>query len=105
MPFNVVDRSTENFGSMHMERITIDITTDGELTGLSDAGHEAIDAGSQARLVDWVNHVYVAGQEDPSFAIAYDHLNDQLHVHDVSDGTTTASGTDVGEVELVVVGS
>jgi hypothetical protein len=112
MGYNVVDRSTENLGSLHQERITLDITTDGALTGLSDNGFEAVAASDETRLVQNPDHAYVAGQENGGYHFSYDHINDQLSVkyadYDAgADGVLidVPSGTDVGEVELVVVGS
>lgn len=106
MGYSVSDRSTENIGSLHMERITLDITS------LSDAGHEAVAATDETRLITNADHAYVAGQENGGYHLSYDHINGQLHAkyadYDAaSDGVLidVPSSTDVGEVELVVVGS
>lgn len=99
MTYSVSDRSTESLGSLHQERIVLDVTS------LSNAGHEAVAATDETRLIKNADHAYVAGQEDPTYMFAYDHINGVLHVVNVADGSDVVSTTDVGEVELVVVGN
>lgn len=99
MAYDVVESTTENIGSLHQERIVLDVAS------LSDAGHEAVAAGDEANVISRVDHAYVAGQEDPTYKFAYDHINDQLHAVAVADGTDVTASTDVGEVELIVVGN
>lgn len=98
MTYSIADRTTESYGSLHMERLVVNITS------LANAASEPFTPGDETRLVDRVDHAYIAGVEADAMTVQYDHLSEQFNVNN-DDGTDPTAGTDVGEVELVVVGS
>lgn len=102
MAYDIVDRETENFGSLHYEKLVLDITS------LAAAGAEAIAPTAETRLVDRAIDVHVAGQVTGGYTISYDHVNEQINVTESADlnqqHADVAAGTAVGQVELVVVG-
>lgn len=105
MTYAVSDRVTENVGSMHYEKVTLDITS------LANAGNEPVGATDETRLIEDAVEVRIAGQENGGYQVTYDHINDQIDAK-YADYDAAADGvlidvpaaTDVGEVELVVVG-
>jgi len=98
MSYTKQSETKEHYGAARAAAVVINIDS------LSDAGHEAVSASDLTGYVDNVHAVLVGSQEDPSYLISYDHLNDQLHVHDGADGTSVSSGVGVGEVELLIIG-
>lgn len=81
----------------YRERTTLDITD------LDASGRENVDPTAITGVEDY-HTVRVIGQEDPSYAFTWNHVDGALDVRSVSDGTEPASGTDVGEVKLEVEG-
>ena len=99
MTYSITDKEVENGGSVTRIFATVDITS------LDSAGFEPFDPAAQFNLDD-PNHygVSVRGLENPQYRVAYDHINAQLDVINVSDGADVTSTTDVGEVVVEVVG-
>lgn len=95
MTYSVTNVEDENAGSTDAVFATVDITS------LDSAGFEPFDP-SAALGVDGADRygVGVRGLENPQYRVAYDHVNGQLDVTNVSDGTDVAAGTDVGEVVI-----
>jgi hypothetical protein len=99
MTYSVVNTERENHGSVDVAYVTIDITS------LENAGNEPFDPGAVTGLDDAAEYgVAVRGAEDPTVQVAWDHVNEQLDVINVSDATDVTSTTDVGEVILKVEG-
>jgi|APHM01.1.fsa_nt_gi hypothetical protein len=99
MTFSVTDESAaENMGSQYKVRATVDITS------LDSAGTEPFDPNEDLSDVDDYEEVVVVDQETYSRRVVFDHGNDQFHVVDISDGTDTANNTDVGTVDILVLG-
>jgi len=88
----------ESGGSTERVYHTIDITS------LDSAGAESYDPDAELGVSVEDNGIDVVGQENTGYLVRWDHLNSQLTVVNVSDGTNVASGTDVGEVVLCVDG-
>jgi|AntDeeMetagen192_2_1112575.scaffolds.fasta_scaffold13676_1 hypothetical protein len=86
----------KNLGVYNVEFITIDIDS---LSGTGAEPFPDAETGIQNK-----EGAVVVGQEDGSYKVDYDHLNDELSVVDVADGTDAAAGTDVGEVRIRVEG-
>lgn len=111
MGYNTTTEARTQIGDLHATVLTYDITTDGSLTGLSNAGYEAIDLAADAGL-DAAFGAFVIGQENGGYLFSYDHVNgDRLSAkyadYDAaSDGVliNVPSGTDVGEVRVFVFG-
>lgn len=99
MTHSTVNTEPENHGSVDAVFHTIDVTS------LDAAGAEQYDPGAEVGLENAAEYgVSVRGVEDPTVQVAWDHVNEQLDVINVSDATDVASATDVGEVVLHVVG-
>lgn len=99
MTHTTVATKRENGGSKDEAYHVID------LTSLDRAGEEDYDPDAELGLEDPGRFgIDVRAQEDETVKVDYDHLNDQLTVINVADGTGVAQGTDVGEVMLHVVG-
>lgn len=96
MTHTTVDVERENSGSFHSVYHTIDITS------LDAAGVENYNPADELGVSP--HGISVNGQEASDQFIRWDHINEQLHVTNASDGTAVASGTDVGEVVLKVDG-
>lgn len=100
MTHSTVNVEHENAGSQDAKYHTIDITS------LDAAGVENYDPSAELKMENAAIYgVAVRGLEDPTVRVAWDHINGQLDVINVSDGTDVASATDVGEVVLEVVGN
>jgi hypothetical protein len=100
MTYSTTNVENENHGSVDAVVATVDVTS------LANAGNEPIDTDAAFGLEDATRYgVRVAGQEDATYHIVWDHLNDQLRVVNVADGTDVTAGTDVGEVVLEVIGT
>lgn len=100
MTYSVTNTERENHGSVDAVYATVDITS------LDSAGAEPFDPGAALGLEDGAEYgVSVRGQEDGSYLVTWDHINGNLRVVNVADGTDVASGTDVGEVVVGVVGT
>lgn len=100
MTHTTVNEEDENRGSTDAVFHTIDITS------LDAAGVENYDPETETNLSGADRYgVTVRGQEDPTVRVAWDHVNAQLDVINVSDGLDVADNTDVGEVILEVVGA
>jgi hypothetical protein len=97
MTHSTINIEDESGGSVRSYYHTIDITS------LDTAGVEDYSPGATFGGLG-VYGVAVVGQEPADLFIRWDHVNEQLHVTDASDGTTVAQGTDVGEVVLRVDG-
>lgn len=99
MTHSTINTERENAGSLDVAYHTIDITS------LDSAGVENYDPRAEVGLDDAaLLGVGVRGAEDPTVQVAWDHVNEQLDVINVSDATDVADNTDVGEVVLEVVG-
>jgi hypothetical protein len=99
MTHSTVATERENAGSVSVVYHVIDITS------LDSGGTEQYDAEAEVGLSDAGRFgLDVRAKEDPTVAVSYDHLNDELNVVNVADGTNVANNTDVGEVMLEVVG-
>lgn len=99
MTYATINTEQENAGSKDVVYHTINITS------LDGAGTEPYDPAAAVGISDAsIYGVSVRGQETASLAIGYDHINGNLTVNELSDGTATTAGTDVGEVLLEVVG-
>lgn len=100
MTHSTINTRAENAGSLDVVYHTIDITS------LDAAGVENYDPEGATNLSGAdVLGVSVRGLEDPTVQVAWDHVNGQLDVINVSDATDVTSGTDVGEVILEVTGA
>ena len=100
MVHSTINTERENHGSVDAVYHTIDITE------LDAAGVENYDPEAELGLSDSAEYgVSVRGAEDPTIQVAWDHINEQLDVINVSDATDVADMTDVGEVILEVVGT
>ncbi|WP_256394111.1 hypothetical protein [Natronoarchaeum rubrum] len=89
----------ESGGSTAVVFHTIDVTS------LDSAGAETYDPSTEVGLdTDHTGGISVVGQEDATNLVRWDHINEQLAVVAVADGTDVTSGTDVGEVRLKVEG-
>lgn len=100
MTHSTVNTEQENRGSTDAVFHTIDITS------LDAAGVENYDPETDTNLSGADRYgVAVRGLENPQYRVAWDHVNAQLDVINVSDGADVASATDVGEVILEVVGA
>jgi hypothetical protein len=98
MTHSTVSSRRESGGSTDRVFHTVDITS------LDSAGAENY-TPEDAVGVDPEQHgVDVVGQADTSYLVRWDHVNEQLSVVNVADGTDVASGTAVGEVRLRVEG-
>lgn len=99
MTYSITNTESENHGSVDAAYVTVDITS------LDSAGFEPFDPDAVAGLGGASEYgVSVRGLENPQYRVAWDHLNGQLDVINVSDGADVTSGTDVGEVLLELVG-
>jgi hypothetical protein len=99
MTHSTVDSERESGGSTETLFHTIDITS------LDGAGTENYGPSTEAGVdVDHTGGVDVVGQADSAYLIRWDHVNEQLSVVNVSDGTDVAGGTAVGQVRLCVKG-
>jgi len=96
MSYNTIEQERESGGSFWSVYHTIDIT------GLDAAGVENYNPGSRFGVDP--TGVQVVGQADATVDISWDHVNEQLRVVNIADGTDVASGTAVGEVVLRVDG-
>ena len=103
MSYSVEGRETESAGSMHYEKVILNIDS------LANAGNEPVAATDETGLVDSAVDAHVAGQEIAGYTISYDHINDRINVTECAGASgqhaDVAAGTDVGEIELVVVGT
>ncbi|GGK74566.1 hypothetical protein [Haloarcula sebkhae] len=97
MTHTTVDDEHVNSGSHRTVFHTIDVSS------LDNAGSEGYDPAAET-AVDVVLGVSVAGQEDESLFVRYDHVAGNLSVTSAADGTDTTAGTDVGEIILRVDG-
>jgi len=98
MTYSTVSAERESGGSTDRVFHTIDITS------LDSAGAETYDADAETGVDPQQHGVDVVGQADTSYLVRWDHVNEQLSVVNVADGTAVASGTAVGEVRLRVEG-
>lgn len=99
MTHSTINTERENAGSVDVVYHTIDITS------LDSAGVENYDPDAELGLSDAAEYgVAVRGREDPTIQVAWDHVNEQLDVVNVSDAADVANNTDVGEVVLEVTG-
>lgn len=99
MTHSTTSLERESFGSLKAFIHVIDITS------LDSAGQEDYDPSTELNVNLGTDYaVLVAGKEDQTTGISWDHLNDHLDVIDLADSTNIANNTDVGEVKLVVVG-
>lgn len=99
MTHTTVSSTRESFGSTTVEYHTIDITS------LDSAGAEAYDPDAETGVnTTNTGGVSVVGQETADYLVRWDHAASELAVVNLSDGSDVASGTDVGEVRLQVVG-
>lgn len=85
-------------GDRWMADVTVNITS------LGANGTEAWVPATEIDTLDAVDVVIVGSQETEGNLVTYDHVNEQFDVVQVSDGSDTGSGTDVGEVELLALG-
>jgi hypothetical protein len=93
--------NTERESAGSVDRVYHDI----DITSLDSAGVETYDPGTELGLEDASEYgVTVAGQEDASLLIVWDHVAEQLEVRNASDATDVANNTDVGRVLLRVDG-
>jgi hypothetical protein len=100
MTHSTINTEAENSGSVSVVYHTIDITS------LDAAGSETYDPESETNLAGADRYgIAVRGQENTGYEFAWDHINGALTVVNVSDGTDVASGIDVGEVVLEVIGA
>lgn len=99
MTHTTVNTETENGGSRDVVTHTINITS------LDGAGTETYDPDAEVGIKGADRYGVVAkGQENTAYLIRWDHINEQLTVVNVADGTDVTSTTDVGEVVLEVIG-
>jgi len=99
MTHNTVNTEPESGGSTEDVVHTIDITS------LDSAGTEQYSPSDELGIQGadrW--GVSVRGQADSSVQITWDHVNEQLDIVNVSDGTDVANNTAVGEVVLHATG-
>jgi hypothetical protein len=96
MTHTTVETDTENSGSFNSVYHTIDITS------LDEPGAEDYNPDDEVGISP--HGISVNGQEASDLFVRWDHINGQLHVTSAADGTSVASGTDVGEVVLKVDG-
>jgi len=75
-----------------------------DITSLGAAGTEAWVPEDEIDALDADELVLVGSHESEAYRITFDHTLDQFDVVNVADGTDVTSGTDVGEVELLIVG-
>ena len=86
-------------GDLHYLFVAVDITS------LANAGNEPFDPTAVFDELGDVHGVAVVGMENAdSYAVAWDHLANQLTVVSAADGSNVTSGTDVGEVRIKVEG-
>lgn len=83
-------------GDRYMAIVNVDITS------LGAAGTEAWVPETEVPEADDVDVVIVGSQEVEANNITYDHVNQQFDVIDQT-GADVAGGTDVGEVEVLVL--
>jgi len=99
MTHTITNTERENAGSKERVVATVDITS------LDSAGVEQFDAKAELGVSGQTRFgVGVRGAEDPTVQVKYDHVNDQLDVINVADGSDVANNTDVGEVVLDALG-
>jgi hypothetical protein len=100
MTHSTVNTEDTNRGSEDAVFHTINITS------LDSAGAESYDPETETRLSGADRFgVSVRAVESTDYLVRWDHINAELSVVNVSDGTDVASGSDVGEVILEVVGA
>jgi len=99
MTHEIIATERENRGSLDNAFAVLDITS------LDAAGAEQFDPAAELGLSEPGHFgIDVRAQENSAYLIRYDHINDELSVVNVADGTDVAGATDVGEVMLEVVG-
>jgi hypothetical protein len=103
MSYSKVNHETENVGSMHMEKITINIDS------LASAGGEPFTPSNETKLISDAKLVTVTGQADPGYNVTWDHTTGEVAVTETAGSTgplaDVGSTTAVGEVELTIMGS
>ena len=99
MTHSTVARERESGGSTEVVFHTINVSS------LDALGVENYDPSNDLGLeVDHTGGVSVVGQANTAYLVRWDHVNEQLSVVNVSDGTDVAAATAVGEVRLKVEG-
>jgi len=99
MTHSTVNTENESVGSTRTVFHTINITS------LDSAGVETYDPVAEVGLGGADRYgVSIQGIEDESLVIQWDHLDTELKVKNMSDGTDVANNNDVGEVLLKVEG-
>lgn len=88
----------ESLGAYKVDYVTQDVTS------LTNTGNEPYSTWVDNSGIDNPDAVTVVGQEEDNQILVPDHLNDQFHVVQVSDGSDITSGTDIGEVKVRIEG-
>lgn len=98
MTHDTISTERESSGSISTVFHTIDITS------LDSAGVEQYDPETELNMSIGDRGVGIRGVEDETLAVAWDHVDGELKVKSLSDGTDASDNADVGEVILRVDG-